>query len=201
MGLEIQDMTIYPMLFADDQLLIAQDYEDLQYMTRKLIDEYELWGLKLNVKKTKYMAIGDTSRDLQLEDRKGIISHVNEYTYLGVRITKDGNHKPEINDRINTGRVAITKLNSIVWDCDVTPKTKTHIYHGAIKSTITYAAEAWCLKAKKVAKLNSTEMDIWQSSAQISRKDKIRNTIIKQKMNVVRFLLDDIKTKQLQWYG
>jgi len=47
-------------------------------MTRKLIDEYELWGLKLNVKKTKYMVIGDTSRDLQLEERKGIISHVNE---------------------------------------------------------------------------------------------------------------------------
>ena len=47
------------------------------------------------------MAIGDTSRDLQLEDGKGIISHVNEYTYLEVRITKDGNHEPEINDRIN----------------------------------------------------------------------------------------------------
>jgi len=39
------------MLFVDDQLLIAQDYEDLEYMTRKLTDEYELWGLKLNVKK------------------------------------------------------------------------------------------------------------------------------------------------------
>jgi len=36
---------------------------------------------------------------------------------------------------------------------------------------------------------------------EISRKDKIRNTIFKQKMNVVRSLLDDIKTKQLQWYG
>ena len=46
------------MLFADDQLLIAQDYEDLEYMTRKLI-EYELWGLKLNVKKTKCIAIGE----------------------------------------------------------------------------------------------------------------------------------------------
>ena len=44
--------------------------------------------------------IGDTSRDLQLEDGKGILSHVNEYTYLGVRITKDGNHGPEINARI-----------------------------------------------------------------------------------------------------
>ena len=85
MGLEIQDTTIYSMLFADDQLLIAQDYEDLEYMTRKLIYEYELWGLKLNVKKTKYMTIGNTSRDLILEAGKGIISHVNDCTYLGCK--------------------------------------------------------------------------------------------------------------------
>jgi len=32
----------------------------------------------------------------QLEDGKGIISHVNEYTYLAVRITKDGNYEPEL---------------------------------------------------------------------------------------------------------
>jgi hypothetical protein len=51
MGLEIQDTEIYSMLFADDQLIIAQDYENLEYMTRKLIEEYEAWGLKLNVKK------------------------------------------------------------------------------------------------------------------------------------------------------
>jgi len=42
MGLEIQNTTIYSMLFADNQLVIAQDYEDLEYMTKKLIDEYEL---------------------------------------------------------------------------------------------------------------------------------------------------------------
>ena len=83
MGLEIQDTTIYSMLFADDQLLIAQYYEDLEYMTRKLIDQYELWGLKLNVKKTKYMATGDTSRDLQLEEVKGTINQVSENIYLG----------------------------------------------------------------------------------------------------------------------
>ena len=29
----------------------------------------------------------------------------------------------------------------------------------------------------------------------------IRDAIIKQKMNVARSLLEDIKTKQLQWYG
>jgi len=39
MGLEIQDTALYSMLFADDQLLTSQDYEDLKYMIRKLIDE------------------------------------------------------------------------------------------------------------------------------------------------------------------
>ena len=34
-------------------------------------------------------------------------------------------------------------------------------------------------------------MDFWPRSVRISRKDKIRNTIIKQKMNVARSLLDD----------
>ena len=29
----------------------------------------------------------------------------------------------------------------------------------------------------------------------------IRNNIIKQKMNITRSLLEDIKTKQLKWYG
>ena len=49
--------------------------------------------------------------------------------------------------------------------------------------------------------MNSTEMDFWRRSARISKKDKIRNNIIKQEMNVTRSLLEDIKTKQLKWYG
>ena len=41
------------------------------------------------------MPIRDISRDLQLEDGKGTINYVNKRTYLGVKITKDGNHEPE----------------------------------------------------------------------------------------------------------
>ena len=83
----------------------------------------------------------------------------------------------------------------------MTPKTKTHIYHAIVNSTITYAAETWRLKAKTIAKLNCTEMDFWRRSPRISRKEKMRNNIIKQKMNVTRSHVDDIKSKQLQWYG
>ena len=105
-------------------------------MAKESIDMYEFWGLKLNVKKTKHTPIGVILRDLQLENEKGVISHVNEYTYLGVRISKDGNNEPEFNDRINKEQAATRKLNSILWDPDVTPKTKNHIYHAIVKSTI-----------------------------------------------------------------
>ena len=62
----------------------------------------------------------------------------------GAGITKDRNNEPEI-DRINNGRAAISKLNSILCDRDVTPKTKAHIYHAIVGSTVTYAAETWRL--------------------------------------------------------
>jgi hypothetical protein len=61
--------------------------------------------------------------------------------------------------------------------------------------------DTWCFEAKKRAKVSSTEMEFWRRSARICRKDKIRNTIIKQRMKVTRSLLDDIKTKQLRLYG
>ena len=37
--------------------------------------------------------------------------------------------------------------------------TSHNFYHAIVKSTITYAAETLCIRAKTVAKLNSTEMD------------------------------------------
>jgi hypothetical protein len=56
-------------------------------------------------------------------------------------------------------------------------------------------------KTKTIVKFNFTEMDFWRRFARTSRKDKIRNNISKQEMNVTKYLLEDIKTKQLQLYG
>jgi hypothetical protein len=76
-----------------------------------------------------------------------------------------------------------------------------YIHHAIVKSTITYAVETWCLKAKSLAKLNSTEIDFWRRSARICRKDKVINSTIKQMMIVTRSVFGGIKTEQLQWYG
>jgi hypothetical protein len=49
MGLPInQDYYLYNLLFEDDQVIIAQDTEDAEYMLRKLDVEYNKWGLQIN---------------------------------------------------------------------------------------------------------------------------------------------------------
>jgi hypothetical protein len=44
---------VYSLNFADDQIL-AQDH-DMEYMARKLKEEYEKWGMTINLEKTKYV--------------------------------------------------------------------------------------------------------------------------------------------------
>jgi hypothetical protein len=42
---------IYSLNFADDKVLLTQDYDNMEYMARKLKEEYEKLGLSLNLKK------------------------------------------------------------------------------------------------------------------------------------------------------
>ena len=39
--------------FADDQVVLAGDKEDLECMTRNIKETYEKWGLDMNLNKTK----------------------------------------------------------------------------------------------------------------------------------------------------
>jgi hypothetical protein len=80
-----------------------------------------------------------------------------------------------------SGQAAITKLNRILWDRDVTPKTKTRINHAVVKSTITYAAETWRLKARKVAKLNSTEVDFGDARLKFPGRTKLGILLLNKK--------------------
>ena len=51
MGIPIQNTYVYSYNFADDQVLLAQGHDDMEYMARKLKEEYEKWGLAINKKK------------------------------------------------------------------------------------------------------------------------------------------------------
>lgn len=52
-----RQIPIYTVLFADVQLVLAEDKQDLTHMLNKLVKEYSECGLKININKTKYMEI------------------------------------------------------------------------------------------------------------------------------------------------
>jgi hypothetical protein len=56
--------TIYTLQIADDQVVMAQSKEDLEYMCRKLQEEYFKWGLNMNIAKTKYISLGTDTNHL-----------------------------------------------------------------------------------------------------------------------------------------
>ncbi|RZF33050.1 hypothetical protein LSTR_LSTR007966 [Laodelphax striatellus] len=55
MGIPIRGEHLFTLCFADDQVVIAQDEEDLGYMMRRLKEEYERAGLEINLDKTEYL--------------------------------------------------------------------------------------------------------------------------------------------------
>ena len=143
MGILLNDSILYTLCFADDQIILAQDYEDWEYMTRKLIEEYNKWGLEVNLKKTEYMCIGGEQQNIILEQQQQEIKHCQKYKYLGMHITNDGSLDKEIKCRNNQGRQAIRQLNSILWDKAVSKQNKHKIYNSIVKSIISYGSEVW----------------------------------------------------------
>ena len=66
MGYNVDNTTIYRLQFADDQMVMAQSKEDLEYMCRKLQEQYSKWGLNMNIAKTKYMSLGTDTNCLEV---------------------------------------------------------------------------------------------------------------------------------------
>ena len=82
---------IYTLQLADDRVAMAQSKEDLEYMCRKLQEEYSKWGLTMNIAKTNYMSLGIDTNYLDL-DNGDVITGCTEYNYLGSIFIKDERH-------------------------------------------------------------------------------------------------------------
>lgn len=52
MNVPMNNTTIYTLSFADNRVIVAQDFDDLKYMTRKPNEKYNIWCLEVNTSKT-----------------------------------------------------------------------------------------------------------------------------------------------------
>ena len=90
---------------------MAESEEELKSLLKKVKEESENAGIKLNIQKMKIMASGPiTSRQIDGET----VETVADFIFLGSKITADGDCSHEIKRCLLLGRKVMTNLDSIL---------------------------------------------------------------------------------------
>ena len=114
-GIKISMRNINNLRYADDTTLTAES-EELKSLLMKVKEENEKVGLKLSIQKTKITASGPiTSWQIDRE----IMETVEDFIFLGSKITADGDCNHEIKRCLLLGRKAMTNLDSILKSRDI----------------------------------------------------------------------------------
>ena len=157
-GIKIARRNINNLRYADDTTLMAES-EELKSLLMKVKEESEKVGLKLNIQKTKIMALGlITSWQIDGET----VETVADFIFLGCKITADGDCSHEIKRHLLLGRKVMTNLDSILKSRDITLSTKVHIVKAMVFPVVMYGCESWTIKKAEHQRMDALELWYWR---------------------------------------
>ena len=155
---DIQMLSMYLILFADDIVLFTTDPVSLQSQIDNLYEYSIIWGLKININKTK-VCIFEKRRqnhntEIYINGEK--IEIVDSFTYLGVKLTYTGNMSGAINALSNQALKAYHSLLSLFDRVSLDIKTKLRLFDSMIVPILLYVAEVWgAFNCSEVDKLHN----------------------------------------------
>jgi len=148
-GIKIAGRNISNLRYADDTTLMAESEEELKSLLMMVKQESEKAGLKLNIQKMKIMAFS-TIISWQI-DGETMETVRRDFTFLGSKITADGDCSHEIKRHLLLGRKAMTNLDSILKSRDFTWSTKVHL-----------VSESWTIKKAERQRIDAFELWCWR---------------------------------------
>ena len=131
-GIKIAGRNINNLKYADDTTLMAESKEELKSFLKKVKEESEKAGLKLNIQNTKIMASGPIT-SWQIDGER-----VSDFIFWSSKITADGDCSHEIKSCLLLGRKIMTNLDSILKSRDMTLPTKVHIVKAVVFLVVMY---------------------------------------------------------------
>ena len=109
----------------------------------KVKEESGKVGLKLNIQKTKIMASGPITL-WQIDGETA--ETVSDFTFLGSKITVDGDCSHEIKRCLLLGRKVMTNLDSIFKSGDITLPTKVRLVKAMVFPVVMYGCKSWTVR-------------------------------------------------------
>ena len=120
--------------------------------------ESEKVRLKLNIQKTRIMASSPIT-SWQIDREK--MGTVRLY-FLGSKITADGDYSHEIKSRLLFGRKAVTNLDSILKNRNITLPTKFCLVKAMVFPVVVYGCESWTIKKAERQSIDAFELWCWR---------------------------------------
>ena len=143
---------------------MAESEEDLRSLLMRVKKESEKAGLKLNLQKTKIMASGPIT---PWQINRQTMDMVTDFTFLGSKITGDGDCNHEIKRCLLLGRKAMTNQESILKDRDITLPTKVPIVKAMVFPVVMYGCESWTIKKAEHQRLDAFELWCWKRLSRV----------------------------------
>ena len=110
---------------------------------KKVKEESEKVGLKLNIRKTKIVASSPLT-SWQIDG--GPMETMTDFILGGSKMIADGDCSHEIKRRLLLGRKVMTNLDSILKSRDITLPTKVRLVKAMIFPVVMYGCESWTVK-------------------------------------------------------
>ena len=144
--IKIAGKSIKNIRYPDDITLMAESEEELKRLLVKVKEESEKVGLKLNIQKTKIMASGPIT-SWKIDGETGeTVETVKDFIFGGSKITADGDCNLEIKTRLLLGRKAISNLDSILKNRDITLPAKVHLFKAMVFPVVMCRCESWTIR-------------------------------------------------------
>ena len=177
---------------------MAESEEQLKSLLMKMKEESEKVGLTLNIQNTKIMASGFiTSWEIDGET----VETVSDLTFLGSKITADGDCSHEIKRCLLIGRKVMTNLDSILKSRDITLPTKVRLVKAMVFPVVMYGCESWTVKKAEHQKVEAFELRCWRRLLKVPWTARRSNQFFLGEISP-GFSLEGLMLKlQLQYFG
>ena len=141
-GIKISGRNINNLRYTDDNTLMAESEEELKSLLKKVKEESDKVGLKLNIQKTNIMASGLTLWQIDGKTVETVADFI-----LGVsKITADDDCSHEIKRPLLLGRKVMTHIDRVLKSKDISLSTKVHLVKAMVFPVVMYRCESWTIE-------------------------------------------------------
>ena len=123
------------------------------------------------------------------------------FTFLGSKITADGDCSHEIKRRLLLGRKAMTNLDSILKSRDIIFLTKVHLVKAMVFPLVMYGCASWTIKKAECQRIDAFELKCWRRLLRVPWTARRSNQSILKEISA-EYSLEGLMLKlKLQYFG